>query len=168
MKYIALSILTMGIFLTSCSDDLDLKIPYPDNITFEELTLPGRFTHEVPDKGFSVRGLNFNTVKSADGQLESGFCYSNRSNRSFVWSNTSEALDSIRYSVWSTRPNNTGTYLVCHPKNDNAFFTLDKAQVIDYMLVSNTTWVYLAYIIHTIGYNANSIRSILHISSFTI
>lgn len=144
MRKIALSILAAGFLLFSCDDDLELKVPYPDNITFEELTLPTRFTHEIPDGGFSVRGLNFNTVKSSDGQLEGGFCYSNRSNRSFVWTNTPEAIDSIRYSVWSTRPNNTGTYLVCHPNGDEAYFTLDKAQTIEYMLVSNTTWAYLA------------------------
>jgi hypothetical protein len=91
-----------------------------------------------------VQGLNFHTVKAADGQLAGGFCYSNRSNRSFVWQNTPEAMDSIRYSVWSTKPNNTGNYLVCHVAGNDAYFTLDKAQVIDYMLVANTTWAYLA------------------------
>lgn len=129
---------------TSCSDDIDLVIPYPTNITFEELEIPTRFSHVIPDNGFSVQGLNFHTVKAADGQLAGGFCYSNRSNRSFVWQNTPEAMDSIRYSVWSTKPNNTGNYLVCHVAGNDAYFTLDKAQVIDYMLVANTTWAYLA------------------------
>lgn len=145
-KYIfkTLALLSLGFLIISCEDDIDLVVPHTTNITFEELDIPTRFSHVIPDKGFSVRGMNFNTVKSADGQLSGGFCYSNRSNRSFTWTNTVEAIDSIRYSVWSTRPNNTGVYLVCHATDDNAFFTLDKAQVIDYILVSNTTWAYLA------------------------
>lgn len=145
MKKLILSLfVALGAFFTSCSDDIDLVIPYPTNITFDELEIPTRFSHVIPDNGFSVQGLNFHTVKASDGQLNGGFCYSNRSNRSFVWQNTPEALDSIRYSVWSTRPNNTGTYLVCHVNNEDAYFTLDKAQVIDYMLVANTSWTYLA------------------------
>lgn len=145
MKNIILSICAvLGCTFAACSDDIDLKIPHADNITFSELEIPTRFSHVIPDGGFSVQGINFNTVKSSDGQLEGGFCYSNRSNRSFVWTNTTEAIDSIRYSVWSTRPNNTGTYLVCHVNNDDAFFTFSKPQVIDYILVANTTWAYLA------------------------
>lgn len=136
--------IALGGLLAACNDDIDLVIPHPTNITFSELEIPTRFSHVIPDGGFSVQGMNFNTVKSADGQLTGGFCYSNRSNRSFVWTNTTEAIDSIRYSVWSTRPNNTGTYLVCHVNNDDAYFTFDRPSTIDYILVSNTTWAYLA------------------------
>lgn len=145
MKNLILSTcVALGGLFVGCSDDIDLVIPHPTNITFSELEIPTRFSHVIPEGGFSVQGLNFNTVKSSDNQLTGGFCYSNRSNRSFVWTNTPEAIDSIRYSVWSTRPNNTGIYLVCHVNNDDAYFTLDKASVIDYILVSNTTWCYLA------------------------
>lgn len=144
-KNIFKTILSVAIILfSSCNDDIDLVIPHANNITFSELEIPERFSHVIPDNGFSVQGINFNTRKSTDGQLEAGFCYSNRSNRSFVYNNTPESLDSIRYSVWSTKPNNTGIYLVCHVNNDDAYFTLDKAQVIDYMLVANTSWAYLA------------------------
>lgn len=130
--------------LVACKDDIDLVVPYPDNITFEDLNIPERFSHVIPDGGFTTHGLHFNTVKSADGQLAGGFCYSNRSDRSFVQSGTAQSLDSIRYSVWSTVPNNTGVYLVCHASGDDAYFTLDTPQTIDYMLVSNTSWDYLA------------------------
>lgn len=133
-----------SLFCISCNDDLDLVIDYPTNITFEKLPITGRFVHMIPDNGFSINGLNFNTVKSSDGQLSGGFCYSNRSMRSFVWSNSTEAMDSIRYSVYTNKPNDTGIYLVCHVSDNNAYFTLDKAQVIDYILVGNTTWDYLA------------------------
>lgn len=129
---------------SACSDDMDVVIPAPDNITFDELTLPSRFTHVIPDNGgFDVRGMHFNTVKSGN-QLAGGFCYSNRSNRSFVFKNDEVSVDSIRYSVRTIRPNLTGTYLVCHVNGDDAFFTIDKPSTIEYVLVANTTWIYNA------------------------
>ena len=143
-KYILSICIALGGLLASCSDDIDLVIPHATNITFSELEIPTRFSHVIPDGGFSVEGIHFNTVKSSDGQLSGGFCYSNRSNRSFVWQNTPEAIDSIRYSVWTTRPNNTGVYLVCHVNDDDASFTFDEPSVIDYILVANTSWAYLA------------------------
>lgn len=133
----------LGGLFVSCSDDIDLLVPHATNITFAELEIPTRFSHIIPDGGFTASGIKFNTVKSGS-QLAGGFCYSNRSNRSFVWNNDEVSMDSIRYSVWSTRPNTTGTYLVCHVNNDDAFFTLDTPKKIDYILVSNTTWAYLA------------------------
>ena len=60
--------------MASCSDDMDLVIPHADNITFSELEIPTRFSHVIPDNGFSVAGMNFNTVK-AGKQLAGGFCY---------------------------------------------------------------------------------------------
>ena len=143
-KYLITFAAIFALILSSCNDDIDLIIPHPTNITFEELQIPERFSHVTPDGGFSVGGVNFNTIKSSAGQLKGGFSYSNRSNRSFLWNNKPQAIDSIRYSVWTTRPNNTGNYLVCHATNDDAFFTIDKPSVIDYVLVSNTTWAYLA------------------------
>lgn len=144
MKKIIFSMLVLfGGLMASCSDDMDLVIPHADNITFSELEIPTRFSHVIPDNGFSVAGMNFNTVK-AGKQLTGGFCYSNRSLRSFTWGGDETAVDSMRYSVWSTKPNNTGTYLVCHVNGDDAYFTLDKPKKIEYILVSNTTWDYLA------------------------
>lgn len=127
---------------SACSDDLDVVIPEPDTITFNEVAMPSRFTHVISDGGFSVSGVNFNTVKSGT-QLAAGFCMSNRSMRSFVWKDDEVSLDSIRYSVWTTRPNTTGNYLVCHVSGEDAYFTLDKPSVIDYTLVANTTWNFL-------------------------
>lgn len=145
MNKILLSVCTLLVgMLTACNDDIDLVIPHANNITFSELEIPTRFSHVIHDGGFTVQGIHFNASKSSDGQLSAGFCYSNRSYRSFVWTNTPEAIDSIRYSVYSSRPNNTGTYLVCHVKDDDAYFTLDNPRMLDYILVSNTTWNYLA------------------------
>lgn len=144
MKKIYLIIMAItSITFVSCNDELDVRIPYPTNITLNELTLDGRFTHKVPEGGFESQGIHFNTVKAADGQLEAGFCYSNRSQRSFVWNNDEISMDSIRYSVWTTKNNNTETYAVCHVKGDDAYFTLATPTVINYVLVANTTWAYL-------------------------
>ena len=137
-------LLTLGLGFTACSDDIDLVMPYPTNITFENLEIKDRFTHVVPDGGFSTDGLNFNTVKAADGQLAGGFCYSNRSMRSYVWNNDVQSIDSMRYSIFTAKPNDTGKYLVCHVSGDDAYFTLDRPKVISYMLVGNTTWAYYA------------------------
>lgn len=130
-------------FFAACSDDSDVNIPKPTNITLNELTLE-RFSHNVPDGGFTSQGIHFNTVKGANGQLEGGFCYSNRSLRSFTWTGTEAAVDSMRYSVWSTKPNNTEVYAVGHVNGDDTYFTLDTPSTIDYILVSNTTWAYLS------------------------
>ena len=128
---------------TSCNDDLDVRIPYPTNITLNELTLDKNFTHKIVNGGFESQGIHFNAVES-NGQLDAGFCYSNRSQRSFTWKGDETSLDSLRYSVYTPAPNNTATYAVCHVKGDDAYFTLETPSVIDYVLVANTTWAYLA------------------------
>lgn len=130
-------------FFTSCSDELELRVPYPNNITLNELTLE-RSSHVVPEGGFSSQGIHFNTVKGADGQLEAGFCYSNRMKRSLPWNGDELSIDSMRYSVYNARPNDTGTYAVCRVKGDEAYFTLDTPSVIQYILVANDAWSYFA------------------------
>ncbi|MGN0282360.1 MAG: DUF4465 domain-containing protein [Prevotella sp.] len=144
MKKILYSIMIgLGGLFVSCSDEDELLIPHATNITFSELEISERFSHVIPDGGFTASGIRFNTVKQGN-QLAAGFCYSNRSNRSFVWNNDEVSIDSMRYSVWSTKPNQTGTYLVCRVNGDDAFFTLDTPKRLSYILVANTTWNYLA------------------------
>ncbi len=128
---------------TSCSDDIDLVIPHATNITFDEVAPPQRFSHVITQGGFDVQGIHFNAVSSGN-QLTGGFCASNRSMRSLTWTGTEAAVDSMRYSTFSTRPNTTGTYLVCHVNGDDAFFTMSQPRVIEYILVSNTTWAFNA------------------------
>ena len=140
MKKLLPAVLLMAT-LGACDDDLDLRVPYPDNITLNELALDD-FTHEVPDGGFESQGIHFNTVRGADGQLEGGFCYSNRSMRSFV--SSEQELDLIRYSVWTSKPNQTEVYAVAHVVDDEAYFTLETPSVVEYILVANTSWAYLA------------------------
>lgn len=145
MKNIFLSLATVALItFASCSDDLEVRVPYPTNITLNELKLDGNFTHKIVNGGFESQGIHFNAVE-IKGQLDAGFCYSNRSQRSFTWKGDETSLDSLRYSVYpGNTPNNTETYAVCHVKGDDAYFTLATPSVIQYILVANTTWDYLA------------------------
>lgn len=138
--YLAAAFLTVA---SSCSEDLELVVPEPDNITFNEIQMPDRFSHVISDGGFSESGIHFNAVKSGN-QLAGGFCVSNRSFRQFAASDSETAIDSMRYSVWTVRPNTTGNYVVGRVNGDDAYFTLDIPAVIDYTLVANTTWSFLS------------------------
>jgi hypothetical protein len=144
MKKIFYLISSLLLISTACSDDLEVVIPYDPEINLNEITLAEDFIHVVPENGFSSQGINFHTVKGADGQLEAGFAYSNRSNRSFTWTGTEAALDSNRYSVFTLKPNRTYTYAIAKVKDDETYFTLDNPSVISHILVGNTTYTYLA------------------------
>lgn len=138
--YILLASVTM--LFTACEDDYDKLVKEPNDITLNELQLE-KFTHVIPDGGFKSGGITFNTKKNPDGTF-SGFAYSRRSNRSFTWSGTDAALDSNRFSVYTPRPNQTEVYAVACVKDDDVYFTLDKAAVVEHILVANTTYAYFA------------------------
>ncbi len=91
----------------------------------------------------SNRRHNIQHEKNSDGTF-SGFAYSRRSNRSFTRSGTDAALDSNRFSVYTPRPNQTEVYAVACVKDDDVYFTLDKAAVVEHILVANTTYAYFA------------------------
>lgn len=68
----------------ACSDDKDVLAPVPNDVTLNELELD-RFTHAIPDGGFTSKAahrnsVTFNTKKNSDGTY-AGFAYSNRNNR---------------------------------------------------------------------------------------
>ena len=55
----------------ACSDDKDVLAPVPNDVTLNELEL-GRFTHAIPDGGFTSKAAHknsvmFNTKKNSDG-----------------------------------------------------------------------------------------------------
>ena len=84
-KFLAVIMIWAG--LSACSDDKDVLVSIPNDVTMNELEL-GRFTHRIPESGFTSKaahtnGVKFNTVKNSDGTY-SGFAYSNRNNRSFT------------------------------------------------------------------------------------
>lgn len=153
-KFLAVIMIWAG--LSACSDDKDVLVSIPNDVTMNELEL-GRFTHQIPDGGFTSKaahtnGVKFNTVKNPDGTY-SGFAYSNRNNRSFTWTATQEALDSNIYSVYTRFPNANEIYAVACVKDDDAYFTLEKPAVVEHILVANTTYAYLAMV-----YGDNTVR----------
>lgn len=141
-KIICILFLGMIVIFTACEDDYDKLIKEPDDITLNELQLK-KFTHVIPEGGFKSGGVTFNTKKNSDGTF-SGFAYSRRSNRSLTWSGTDAALDSNRFSVYTPRPNQTEVYAVACVKDDDVYFTLDRAAVVEHVLVANTTYAYFA------------------------
>ena len=146
-KFLAVIMIWAG--LSACSDDKDVLVSIPNDVTMNELELE-RFTHQIPDGGFTSKaahtnGVKFNTVKNPDGTY-SGFAYSNRNNRSFTWTATQEALDSNIYSVYTRFPNANEIYAVACVKDDDAYFTLEKPAVVEHILVANTTYAYLAMV----------------------
>ena len=140
-KFLAVIMIWAG--LSACSDDKDVLVSIPNDVTMNELEL-GRFTHRIQESGFTSKaahtnGVKFNTVKNSDGTY-SGFAYSNRNNRSFTWTATQEALDSNIYSVYTRYPNANEVYAVACVKNDDAYFTLEKPAVVEQIQVANTTY----------------------------
>ena len=146
-KWCFIFILIVG--LAACSDDKDVLAPVPNDVTLNELSLE-RFTHMIPDGGFTSKAahensVTFNTKKNNDGTY-AGFAYSNRNNRSFTWTATQEALDSNIYSVYTRFPNANEIYAVGRVEGDDTYFTLESPAVVEHILVANTTYVYLALV----------------------
>lgn len=128
-------------FIASCSDDeYGADIPLSKDITLNELSLE-RFTYQIPENGFTSGPIHFNTLKRS-GNDYSGFCYSNRNNRSFVSLETENYIN--MFSVYTKYPNRTEAYVIAHVADDAAFLKIDKPSVIEHILVANTTYSYLA------------------------
>lgn len=136
MKKILLAIL-MGMCLLACSDDKDVLVPLPNDVTFNELSLD-RFSFNKAESGFSARAAHVN------GVTMHGFAYSNRNNRSFTWTNTKTALDSNIFSVYTRRPNAGQVFAVGCLSDGESWFTLESPAVVEHILVANTTYNYLA------------------------
>lgn len=142
MKKIILMLLILSFVIYSCTDEKDSLISVPKDINFENLELD-RFSYNIPSNGFKSDILNFNTIKNEDGSF-SGFAYSNKSNRSFTFTNDKEEIDGNIFSVYTKYPNQTQNYAVAKVKDDDAYFTLDIPSQIEHILVANNTYTYLA------------------------
>ncbi|MEP1488897.1 MAG: DUF4465 domain-containing protein [Algibacter sp.] len=157
-KYI-LAISCIALFV-ACDDELELRVPYPNDITFNELSLD-RFSYEIPDASFDIGDsktgvITVNVVNSGNGDYN-GFAISNKNFRSFPWNlsrdyapageltpaEVQKSIDSTAFSVYTTDLNRTENYLVGNTKGDNAYFTLAKPGVVEYVLVANTTYNFL-------------------------
>ena len=51
---------------TACEGDYDKLVKEPNDITLNELRLE-KFTHVIPDGGFQLGGITFNTKKNSNG-----------------------------------------------------------------------------------------------------
>ena len=136
-----ITLLSLTLFaLLSCKEEIELLVEYYDDLDFNEVEIE-RFSHKVVSGGIDYKSAHFNTV-GTDRNFE-GFAYSNRSNRSFVWSNQQAAIDTNRFSVYTPRPNLTKVYLVGCVQNNNCFFTFQSPKTIEYVLIAPTTENYL-------------------------
>jgi hypothetical protein len=156
------SLLVLGsLVLFSCKKQTgDVLIPYPNDITFEEQTLD-RFSFKVPDGPFQAgdaeSGMVTVNVKKKTNGSYSGFALSNKNWRSYPWNLSPDfvnqstltaaqiqsSIDSTIFSVYTTRPNHTGTFLVGRVEGDDAAITLQKPSVVEHVLVANTTYNFL-------------------------
>ena len=163
-KYISIATVVVGLtVLSSCAEQYLAEIPYPEDITFNELALD-RFSYQVADAPFEVGDnasgkITFNVVKTGEGRDYSGFALSNRNFRSYPWelsapegelvtdvlNNITDdekqaAINSTAFSVYTEDINRTENYLVGNTAGDNAYFSLATPSTIGHILVANTTY----------------------------
>lgn len=158
--YIIAAIISL-ISLNSCEDHLELKIPYPNDITFNDLELD-RFTYNIPDAPYLVgdesSGIITVNVSNEGGGNYSGFALSNKNWRSYPWNLSPDfapaggitaaemqaSIDSCAFSVYTSfLANTTENYLVGHADANDAYFTLSTPATVEHVLIANTTYNYL-------------------------
>lgn len=158
-KYISITAAVIGLtLLSSCAERYLAEIPYPNDVTFNELVLD-RFTFDIPDDSFTVPAsksgeITVNVSKNTDGSY-SGFALSNKNFRSYPWdlsptfeptggltdTEIQDAINTTAFSVYTSLDvNRTENYLVGNTNDDNAFFTLPTPTVVEHVLVANTTY----------------------------
>ncbi|MEP5339164.1 MAG: DUF4465 domain-containing protein [Algibacter sp.] len=160
-KYISIIAAIIGLVLFSAceEDELDLRIPYPNDITFNELTLD-RFTYEIPTAPFTAgddkSGMITVNVTSTGGSDYSGFALSNKNFRSYPWDlspdfapaggltpdEVQESINTTAFSVYTPLMgvNRTENFLVGNTTGDNAYFTLSEPGIVEHVLVANTSY----------------------------
>ncbi|CDF79563.1 hypothetical protein BN863_18510 [Formosa agariphila KMM 3901] len=157
-KYISITAAIIGLTVfNSCAERYIDEIEYGNDVTFNELTLD-RFSFLIPDAPFQAEGyvsgeITVNVSKNADGTY-SGFALSNKNSRSYPWSlsptfapaselspaEVQTSIDSTFYSVYTDEVNRTENFLVGNTNNDDAYFTLPTPNVIEHVLVANTSY----------------------------
>lgn len=156
-KFIYLFLFLMT--FVSCKDQVREDLIGSNHyITFNEIKL-GRFTFKIPDGPFNSGDdksgiIKFNSVRDGN-DIKGGFILSNKNYRSYPWSlsedyNVSasaqmkkDALDSCRFSVYTSQANKNSTYAVAKVVDDLAFFELQTPDVVEAILVANTTYNFL-------------------------
>lgn len=158
LKYIV-AIISVALFNSCETAEIEVTNPYPDDITFNEMALD-RFAFKKYDAPFNAgndaSGIITVNAGLGDNTTHKGFALSNKNNRSYPWytspkfapKNLTEVqkqavIDSSAYSVLTFLPNGTENFLVGNTSGDNAFFTLAKPGVVEHVLVANTSYNYL-------------------------
>jgi len=158
--YLTIILFFGGLLFQACEDEREILIPYPHDITFEDQEL-GLFSYKIPSAPFKSGDaesgiVTVNVVNSGSGNF-SGFAVSNKNSRHYPWplsltfapatpltpAQVQAYVDSVRFSVNTSLPNKTKNFLVGCIKNDDAFITLEKAAVVEHILVANTSYNYL-------------------------
>lgn len=156
----SLLVAAMMVILISCSDELEVLVPYPTDITFNDLNVD-RFSFKIPESPFEVGDsdtgiITVNVVNKGNGDF-SGFAISNKNWRSYPWSlspdfepagglsvvDRKKAIDSTVFSVFTSSPNRTENFLVANTQDDEAYINLKTPSVVEHVLVANTTYNYL-------------------------
>ncbi len=145
---------------TSCSEEKEILVPYPKDITFEDIQLD-KFTYNIPNAAFTAGDnetgvITANVINNGDGTF-SGFAPSNRNLRHYPWNlspdfepagglTPAQKTDEINSTVMSCMtyyPSHSGNFLVGTTHNDDAYITLNSAAVVEHILVTNTSFSYL-------------------------
>lgn len=156
---IIFTILISALALSCKKEEKGKPIAQVNDITFDELQ-PGELSFKIPDAPFKAGNpqsgiVTINVKKNAGGSF-SGFAISSKNWRSYPWNLSPDfapagltpeqvqaSIDSCIFSVYTAKPNQTGNYLVARVENDDAFLKLDKAAVVEHILVANTSYNYL-------------------------
>lgn len=160
IKYKVLPVLMCSLLFFSCAkEERKLLIPYPNDITFEDYALD-QLSYVIPNAPFKSGDaksgvVTMNVKHNSDGTF-SGFAVSNKNWRSYPWNLSPDfgpasptaaqiksSVDSCIFSVYTSKPNRTNNFLVANVTDGNAFMTLEKATVVEHVLVANTTYNYL-------------------------
>lgn len=153
------TILISALALSCKKEERGKPIAQVNDVTFDELQ-PGELSFKIPDAPFkagnSQSGIVTINVKKNAGSGFSGFAISSKNWRSYPWNLSPDfapagltpeqvqaSIDSCIFSVYTAKPNQTGNYLVARVQNDDAFLTLDRAAVVEHILVANTSYNYL-------------------------
>lgn len=153
----SLLVASMIFTFVACSDELEVVVPYPTDITFNNLNVE-RFSFRIPESPFEAGDIEsglitVNVVNRGNGDF-SGFAISNKNWRSYPWSlspdfepvggvsaaNRKKAIDSTIFSVYTNTPNRTENFLVANTEGEDAYITLNKPSVVEHVLVANTTY----------------------------
>ncbi|MET6996563.1 DUF4465 domain-containing protein [Chitinophaga defluvii] len=141
---LALSAVVLGSAIACNKDKITDNSPVTGtDITLNELTLD-RFTHwnsEGKD-GFTSGIAHFKHKYDAGTKKWSGFTYSNQNYRTYVQEKAD--LDSILYSVYTIRPNYSGTFALAHVAGDDAEISFEKPVQLEHILVANSTYAWNA------------------------